>query len=130
MEGIPISSYKDLMVWQKSMNLVVEVYRLTEDFPNFELYSLISQMRRSAVSIPSNIAEGKTRGTKKDYRHFVVIAFASGAELEMQIELSKRLYKNSNINYTPADNLLEEVMKMLNTLKYKLTTYAPKYLNP
>ncbi|PIZ94777.1 MAG: four helix bundle protein [Candidatus Magasanikbacteria bacterium CG_4_10_14_0_2_um_filter_37_12] len=125
-----MSSYKDLMVWQKSMNLVVEVYRLTEDFPNFELYSLISQMRRSAVSIPSNIAEGKTRGTKKDYRHFVVIAFASGAELEMQIELSKRLYKNSNINYTPADNLLEEVMKMLNTLKYKLTTYAPKYLNP
>ncbi|PIZ95621.1 MAG: four helix bundle protein [Candidatus Magasanikbacteria bacterium CG_4_10_14_0_2_um_filter_37_12] len=120
MEGIRISSYKDLIVWQKAMDLVVEIYKITEDFPKSELYGLTSQIRRAAISIPSNIAEGKTRNTKKDYRHFVIIAFASGAELETQIELAKRIYKNLDTNYLKADSLLIEVMKMLNALKYKL----------
>lgn len=120
MEG-RVKSYRDLVVWQKSMNLVVEIYKLTELFPKSEMYGLVSQIRRSAVSVPSNIAEGKTRGTRKDYRHFVTIAFASGAELETQIELSKRLFKINDFDYNGVDNLLLEVMKMLNSLKYKLS---------
>jgi four helix bundle protein len=119
MEG-QVKSYRDLVVWQKSMDLVVEVYKLTELFPKNEIYGLVSQIRRCAVSIPSNIAEGKARGTRKDYRHFVIIAFASGAELETQIELSKRLFKDINLDYKKVNDLLEEIMKMLNALKYKL----------
>ena len=62
-----ITSYSDLFVWQKSMNLVVEIYKLTESFPKNEQYGIISQMRRAAVSIPSNIAEGRKRGSKKEF---------------------------------------------------------------
>lgn len=67
-----INSYKDLIVWQKSMELVVEVYRVTEIFPKSEIYGMTSQMRRSAVSIPSNIAEGRKRGSRKDFRNFFI----------------------------------------------------------
>ncbi|OGH90589.1 MAG: hypothetical protein A2479_03180 [Candidatus Magasanikbacteria bacterium RIFOXYC2_FULL_39_8] len=120
MQETRIVSYKDLIVWQKSMDLAVEIYRLTEDFPKTEMYGLTSQMRRSVISIASNIAEGKTRGTKRDYRSFVVIAFASGAELETQIELAKRLFFDQNFNFEKIDLLLGEIMRMLNSLKYKL----------
>ena len=68
METKGINSYKDLIVWQKSMELVKSVYELTTNFPKEEIYGLTSQIKRSAVSIPSNIAEGKRRGTRKDYR--------------------------------------------------------------
>lgn len=64
------------------MDLVVAVYTLTEIFPRNELFGLVSQMRRASISIPSNLAEGKMRGTRKDYRHFIVNALGSGAELE------------------------------------------------
>lgn len=80
-----INSYKDLIVWQKSMELVKSIYEMTANFPKEEIYGLISQMKRSSISIPSNIAEGKRRGTRKDYRQFLVIAYGSGAELETQI---------------------------------------------
>lgn len=118
METISTStrSYRDLIVWQKAMDLTVVIYELTEQFPPEERYNLISQMRRSAVSIPSNIAEGRYRGTMKDYRQFLRIAFSSGAELETQIELSKRLSKMKGLNFVQADELLLEVMKMLNTM--------------
>jgi four helix bundle protein len=111
-----INSYKDLIVWQKSIDLVVEIYGLTENFPREEIYGLVSQMRRSAVSVPSNIAEGRFRGTKKDFVQFLRIAYASGAELETQIEISKRIPKTANLNYVKIDNLLCEVMKMLNAM--------------
>lgn len=111
-----IHSYKDLIVWQKSMELVVEIYKITESYPKSELYGLTSQTRRSAVSIPSNIAEGRRRGSKKDYRQFLIIAYGSGAELETQIEIAKRLPSSKNLNYDQADSLLEEVMKMLNKM--------------
>ncbi|MDO8492639.1 MAG: four helix bundle protein [bacterium] len=114
-------SYKDLVVWQKAMDLVVFVYKLTENFPKEEVYGLTSQMRRSAVSVASNIAEGKLRGGEKEFRHFLVIAFGSGGELETQLELSKRLPKTSHLDYTKVDQLLLEVMKMLNVLIYKLS---------
>lgn len=111
-----IHSYKDLIVWQRAMELVVSVYELTEKFPKEEVYGLTSQMRRSAVSIPSNIAEGRYRGTRKDYLHFLRISYGSGAELETQIEIAKKLSNTKNLDYSKADSLLEEVMKMLNVM--------------
>ncbi len=111
-----IHTYKDLFVWQKSMDLVVAVYALTELFPKSEIYGLISQMRRCVVSIPSNIAEGRRRGSRKDYRQFLLIAFASGAELETQIEIVKRLPFGRNLDFKKIDSLLNEVMRMLNKM--------------
>ena len=113
---IEINSYKDLIVWQKSMTLVVKIYKLTEFFPKSEIYGLTSQMKRCAVSIPSNIAEGRRRGSKKDYRHFLIIAYGSGAELETQIEIAKRLQFNKNSDFIKVDSLLNEVMRMLNKM--------------
>lgn len=89
---VAVQSYKDLLVWQKALELVVLIYDLTSQFPKEELYGLAAQMRRSAVSIPSNIAEGSRRGTKKDFRQFLLIAFGSGAELESQ-EVMRMLNK-------------------------------------
>ena len=88
-----INSYRELIVWQKSIELVVAVYNLTAKFPKEEAYGLTSQMRRSAVSIPSNIAEGRSRGTKKDFTQFLRISYGSGAELETQIIIAKKLLK-------------------------------------
>ncbi|MEK7084266.1 MAG: four helix bundle protein [Patescibacteria group bacterium] len=115
-----IQSYKDLIVWQKSMDLVVAVYELSEQYPKTEMYGLTSQTRRSAVSIPSNIAEGNMRGTRKDYCHFLLNAYASGGELETQIELAKRLPMTKHLNFEKVDNLLVEILKMLNTLIRKM----------
>lgn len=119
-----IESFRDLTVWQKSMDLVVLIYSLTENFPKSELYGIVSQMRRSVISIPSNISEGKMRGTRKDYRHFLLNAFGSGAELETQIEISKRLFIGSNVDLIKIENLLTEVMKMLNALIKKLEDHS------
>ena len=88
---VEIKSYRDLRVWQAGMDLVVRVYRLTQGFPTHELYGLTSQMRRAAVSIPSNIAEGHTRESSKEYLHHLSIAQGSLAELETQIEIAGRL---------------------------------------
>lgn len=117
-----IKDYRDLIVWQKSIELVVIVYKLTENFPKTELYGLASQMRRAAISVPSNIAEGQRRGSRKDFRHFLLTAFASGAELETQIEITKRLAFGQGFNYAELDNLLAEVMRMLNVLTARLQT--------
>jgi len=115
-----ISSYKNLIVWQKSMELVIEVYKLTDAFPKTEMFGLVSQMRRCAVSIPSNIAEGKQRGTRKEYRQFTMIAFGSGAELETQIEISKRLGFCEKEDYIKVDELLGEILRILNKLRHAL----------
>jgi four helix bundle protein len=117
-----IHTYKDLIVWQRAMELVVEVYELTDKFPKEEVYGLTSQIRRAAVSIPSNIAEGKLRGSEKACRQFFLIAFGSGGELETQIEIAKRLSKTKTLNYDKIDSLLVEVMKMLNKLISTLAT--------
>ena len=106
-------SHKDLIVWQKSMDLVVAVYKLTDSFPKSEMYVLTSQMRRASISIPSNIAEGRKRGGAKEYRHFLVIAISSAVELETQIELSKRLGFIKFDECKTVDSLLNEVLKML-----------------
>lgn len=117
-----INSYRDLIVWQKSIELVAAVYDLTEKYPREEIYGLTDQSRRAAVSIPSNIVEGRYRGTKRDFTQFLRIAFGSGAELETQIEIAKRLFKNKNLDFSKVDSLLLEVMKMLNTFIKNLTS--------
>ena len=111
-----INSYKDLFVWQKAIDLVVHIYQLTGTFPKSELFCLTSQMRRAAVSIASNIAEGRARGTRKDYRQFIIIAFGSGAELETQLIIARRLSLGDDLKLREIDTLLEQVMKMLNKL--------------
>jgi len=115
-----INSYQDLIVWQKSIELVIELYTLTEKFPKEEIYGLTSQIRRAAVSIPSNIAEGRLRGTRKDFRHFLLNSFGSGGELETQLIIAQRLPKTKNLDYTRAVVLLGEVMRMLNAIINKL----------
>jgi len=113
-----LQSYKDLIVWQKSIELVIKIYGVTDSFPKSELYGLVNQMRRSSVSIPSNIAEGYNRKGLGEYIHFLSIAEASAAELETQVIISKKLYPT--LDFTQADNLLCEVQKMLFCISEKL----------
>ena len=117
-----MKTYKDLTVWQKSMDLVWEIYRITKKFPGEEVYGLTSQMRRAAVSIPSNIAEGSSHRSRKDYTKFVRIAFGSAAELETQILIAKKLELADEKDFNKAEGLLEEVLKMLNALGKSLST--------
>ena len=92
------------------------IYKLTNKFPATEQYGLTSQMRRAAISISSNAAEGKARGTKKDFRHFLNIAFASGAELETQLLIAEKLELSGLKEYTESNALLDEATRMLNTM--------------
>lgn len=115
----PIHSYQNLIVWQKAIELVTEIYKITEKYPQTEKFGIVQQMRRAAVSIPSNIAEGRRRRTRPDFYRFLDISFGSGAELETQIVISKKLSFNKDINFTIADSLLLEVMKMLNSILTK-----------
>lgn len=117
-------TYKDLIVWQKAIELVSEIYALTKYLPKEELFGLVSQMRRAAVSIPSNIAEGKLRGHEKECRQFFLIAFGSGGELETQLEIVKRLYGSVKVNIEKTNFLLNEIMRMLNKLISDLTPSA------
>lgn len=111
-------SFKQLIVWQKSILLVKEIYIITDALPKHEIYGLASQMRRAVISIPSNIAEGYKRKTLGDYLRFLNIADASGAELETQIILVKDLYPT--IQTAKAEDLLVEIQKMLFVLIQKL----------
>ena len=111
-----IKSYKELIVWQKAIKLVKEIFILTDKFPKSELYGLISQMRRAAVAIPSNIAEGYGRKSSKEYAQFYSIAYGSALELETQIIISKELLFTSSENFGKVDSLLEEVARMLNSM--------------
>jgi four helix bundle protein len=115
-----MQSYKDLIVWQRSFEMVIEIYILTNKFPASEIYGLTSQMRRAAISIPSNIAEGYCRGSRKEFSQFINIAFASGAELETQIMLAESLKYRNEDDFKKSEQLLNEVMKMLNGLLKKL----------
>ncbi len=109
-------NYKNLIVWQKAMDLAVKVYHLTETFPKNEQYGLTSQIRRAVSSISANIAEGSRRKGPKDRVHFFVMAYGSGAELESHLELSRRLLLVSESALKDILPLLDEVMRMLNRL--------------
>jgi four helix bundle protein len=111
-----MQSYKELTVWLKSIQLVKAIYLLTEKFPKAEMFGLTSQMRRAAVSIPSNIAEGYSRGHHAEYIQFLRIAFGSGAELETQLVLAKELAFGHGADVARAEGLLQEVLKMLSKL--------------
>ena len=117
-----IKSYKDLKIWQKSIEIVTKIYQVTKDFPKEELYSLTSQMRRSAISIPSNIAEGFMRQHNKEYKQFLYVALGSNGELETQLIISKKLKYidekvegdlNSEINYL--GKMITSLIKLLTT---------------
>lgn len=110
-----MAHYRQLTVWQKGMDLLVAVYTYTQDFPASEMYGLTSQMRRAAVSIPSNIAEGSRR-RGKDGRHFLHIAYGSGSELETQLEASRRLKFGKETRRNECEALMNEVMRMLNVM--------------
>ena len=111
-----MNSYKELTVWQKSVELVIIIYKLTEQFPKSEIFGLTAQIKRSAISIPSNIAEGFARRSRLEYLHFIRIAFGSGAELETQIFIAKKLKFINETDYNQLGSLLTEIMKMLNKL--------------
>jgi len=114
---------EELKIWQKSMNVVVDVYKLTATFPNEEKYGLTSQMRRSAVSIPSNIAEGAGRNTDGEFINFIGIANGSSFELHTQLVLSYLLEIIEKEKVDPILNKIVEIQKMsfslINTLKKK-----------
>ncbi len=113
------AGFKDLVVWQKGIDLVEAVYESVAQLPDSESYGLASQMTRAATSIPSNIAEGYRRNNRAEYRHFCAIAVGSAAELETQLIITRRVY--SQIDIEPAMMLDIEVQKMLTTLISKLS---------
>ena len=110
--------HKNLRVWNESMELAERVYKLTASFPREELFGLVSQMRRCAVSIPSNIAEGYGRGTNAELIHFLYISLGSSNELETQLELSKRFSYVSDDDFILLDGLNNSVNKMIQSLIY------------
>lgn len=111
-----LKSYKDLIVWQKSIELVKEIFLLTSKFPKSELYGLTSQMRRASVAIPSNIAEGYGRKSEKEYARYYSIAYGSALELETQIIIAKQLNFANQSDYIRPDSLLNETLRMLNVM--------------
>jgi len=115
-----IKSYRDLIVWQKSIYLVRNVYILTQKFPKEELYGLTNQMRRCAVSIPSNIAEGYGRNSTGDYKRFLQIAVGSLYELQTQIEISFQLKYLDENNLNSIISLCTEIDKILYSLIQKI----------
>ena len=115
-----MSSYRELLVWQKSIDFVIDIYKLTNKFPKEEMYGLSSQMRRAAISIPSNIAEGRTRHTDKEFARFLFIAQGSRAELETHIIICEKLNYIKNDELVDYMNKLEEIGKMITSLKKKI----------
>ena len=113
------SSFKELQVWQRGVTLAQELHKDTSRLPSHEVYGLKSQMCRAAVSIPSNIAEGQKRGTRKDFAQFLRIAYGSSAELETQIIIAENVYPT--IDFSKSKQLLEEIQKMLPTLIFKIS---------
>ena len=113
--------YKHLEVWQVAMDLVEDIYRIAKEFPKEEMYGLVSQMRRGAISIPSNIAEGKSRSSGKDFRLFLIHSLASASELGTQLEIASRLKYITQKDFDELLNTINRVSKMLSSLVRKLS---------
>lgn len=120
MKGVDFMKCKDLILWQKSMDLVEEVYLLIKKLPQEEIYALSSQMRRAVVSIPSNVAEGSGRKSPKDYIRFLYIARGSQYELETQVHICIRLNYLTEEETIKVFSLLSEVGKLLNSFINKI----------
>ena len=119
-----VRNFRDLDVWQRAVELSVAVYQVTQAFPKSELYGLTSQMRRSAVSIPSNIAEGFGR-SNKDFGRFLTIAQGSQAELYTQLEIAKRVNLITHAQWTTLTQTCTIIAKQINALKSTLRNYQP-----
>lgn len=116
-----MNNFRELNVWKKSMDLVTEIYKITRSFPKEEQYGLTNQIRRCAISIPSNIAEGAGRNGNKEFSHFLSIALGSGFELETQLIIGKRLdFMESQIFETIESELIE-IQKMISGLQKSLS---------
>ena len=109
---IKYRSYKDLEVWKLSIELVKEIYRITEKFPPSEIYGLTNQIRRAAVSIPSNIAEGQERNSAKEFRQFLAIALGSVAEIETQLIIAKEINYLTEAEVEPFMASIDRLRKM------------------
>lgn len=120
-----MKSYKELQVWQKAIELVVDTYQATDKYPRNEGYGLTAQTRRCVVSIPANIAEGYNRGHRSEYIQFLLISFASGAELETLLLVAKKISYLSQEDFDRLSQKLEEIMKMLNRLISSLKRTRP-----
>jgi four helix bundle protein len=116
-----MAGYRDLLVWQSAMQMAEDVYRLTENLPKHEMYSLTSQLRCAAISVPSNIAEGHGRNSPKEFIHFLGIALGSLSELETQLLLAVRLNYFQEHQLTFVLKTSDETAKMLQGLKKSLT---------
>jgi four helix bundle protein len=108
-----MTSYKDLLVYQKSIQLVTTVYQLTENYPQKEVFGITNQIRRASISIPSNIAEGSARNYSKEYIQFLHIALGSAAELDTQLEISTNLKYLKKEEYLKLTEQLNEISKLL-----------------
>lgn len=113
------TTHKDLDIWKRGIEFVERIYKITSGFPKDELYGLVSQLRRAAVSYPSNIAEGAARSSQKEYVHYLYISLASLSEIETQLMISRRL------NYLKEDNIFEEV-DALRKMTISLIRYLKK----
>jgi four helix bundle protein len=124
-EQLKPKHYKDLLVWQKGMSLAKVIYKLTMRFPTEERYGLTSQLRRAAVSVPPNIAEGQARQGTREFLQFLSRAEGSLAELETQLLLSVELGFAQQADVEPALKEIDELQKMLVALKRKLSSFSP-----
>jgi four helix bundle protein len=114
-----VQSFRDLIVWQKSVDLAATICRMTREFPREELFGLTGQMRRCAVSVPSNIAEGQGRLTTGEFRQFLGVARGSNFELQTQIEIARRLGYGTATAIDAANALSHEVGKMIHAILEK-----------
>lgn len=114
MKTYSLKSYKELIVWQKAYRLVLEIYRITKEYPKTEIFCLVQQMRRAAVSIPSNIAEGYGRKHQTEYHQFLSIAYGSISELETQYLLS------IDLGYTKQNENIEMLLKEVGGMLYRI----------
>ena len=114
------NSFRDLTVWQRAIELTTCVYEISAAFPKSEIYGLTSQMRRAAISVASNIAEGSGRGSKKEFRQFLSMARGSNCELQTQLVIAARLGLTTSDRLAKAESLSHEVGRMLNGLVQSL----------
>jgi len=112
-----MNNFRELTIWKRSVQLAVRIYQLTSDFPKHEMYGLASQIRRSVVSISSNIAEGAGRGSDKDFAKFLRISFGSACELETQLIIASDLELLKSCDVQSSIKELDEIQKMIYTLE-------------
>jgi four helix bundle protein len=115
-----MKTYKEFIVWQKAVELVTVIYSFTRNFPKDELYGLTNQIRRASISIPSNIAEGFGRNTRREFKRFLEISIGSLFELQTQLEISKKLQFLSEEEFNSVYSLTREIEAMLASLIRKL----------